>query len=317
MSSTDKLERLLNLTAALLEASRPLTAVEIRERVPGYADSDAAFRRTFERDKEDLREMGVPVDVQEIIRGELPEQAYRIPKDQYYLEDPGLAADELAALHLAASAVRLDGVEGAGGLWKLGGVPLSTRARKRITGAVGEVASIPADERLVAFFRAVTERRQVTFAYRGEARRIDPHRLDFQRGRWYISGFDVQRGAERNFRLDRIEGDVELGAARSFDRPSSGMPGARLEPWQLGEGEAVLGRVLVDADQAAIATATVGPEAVEERHEDGSVVIALAVRNRDAFRSFVLGFLEHAELLGPPELRDDMVIWLEAMERGG
>lgn len=316
MSSTDKLERLLNLTAALLEASRALTAVEIRERVPGYADNDVAFRRAFERDKEDLREMGVPVEVQVIVSGEVPEQAYRIPKDKYYIDDPGLEPDELAALHLAASAVRLDGIEGAGGLWKLGGVPLSTRARRRMTSAVANMASIPADERLVAFFRALAERRRARFDYRGEARTIDPHRLDFQRGRWYITGFDRVRDAERNFRLDRIEGEVELDAPGSFERPAGTAPGARLEPWQLGEGEAIIGRVLVDADQAALAIGAVGTDAVEQFREDGSVVITLPVRNTDAFRSFVLGFLEHAEVLDPPQLRDDIVGWLEALESG-
>ena len=67
----DKLERLLNLTAALLHTSRPLTAEEIRERVPGYPDGLSAFRRTFERDKDDLREMGVPLSI-ERIEGETP-----------------------------------------------------------------------------------------------------------------------------------------------------------------------------------------------------------------------------------------------------
>jgi predicted DNA-binding transcriptional regulator YafY len=51
---------------------------------------------------------------------------------------------------------------------------------------------------------------------------------------------------------------------------------------------------------------------VEERRQDGSVVLAVHVTNRPAFRSFVLGFLDHAEVLGPPDLRDDMVSWLEA-----
>ena len=310
---SDKLERLLNLTAALLETTRPLTAGEIREKVAGYPDGDIAFRRAFERDKDDLREMGVPLVLQEVIHTELPEQGYRIPKDQYYIRDPGLEPDELAALHLAASTVRLDGVEGAGGLWKLGGVPLSTKARNRLVGDVGEVAALPADERLVQLFAAVAERQSATFDYRGNRRTVDPYRLDFQRGRWYLTGFDHLRGEERNFRLDRIDGEVTLGRANAFTRPETGVPGARVEPWQLGEGEAVHGRVLVDADQAAVAIAEVGDDAVVERRDDGSVVLELAVTNRDGFRSFVLGFLDHAEVLAPTELRDDVVAWLEVL----
>src|SRR5687767_4361014 len=112
MPSSEKLERLLNLTAALLETPRPLPAAEIAKRVYGYPEEKTAFRRAFERDKEDLREMGVPIALTEISGTDPPEIGYRIPKDEYYLRDPGLEADELAALHLAASTVRLDGIEG-------------------------------------------------------------------------------------------------------------------------------------------------------------------------------------------------------------
>ena len=58
-----KLERLLNLTAALLETGRPLTAEEIHRRVPDYPDAQPSFHRAFERDKDDLREMGVPIEL--------------------------------------------------------------------------------------------------------------------------------------------------------------------------------------------------------------------------------------------------------------
>jgi predicted DNA-binding transcriptional regulator YafY len=71
----------------------------------------------------------------------------------------------------------------------------------------------------------------------------------------------------------------------------------------------------VDAEQAGWAEGHVGPEAVAERRDDGAVVLEFPVTNREAFRSFVLGFLDHAELLGPPELRNDLIAWLEALCR--
>jgi predicted DNA-binding transcriptional regulator YafY len=307
MGTTEKLERLLNLTAALLETARPLTAVEISAKVPGYPTDKVAFHRAFERDKEDLREMGIPLVVIEIVKDELPESAYRIPKDQYYLRDPGLEPDEVAALHLAASAVRLDGIQGAGALWKLGGVPLDAEGDEL------HLVAIPTDERVVTLFTAVAERRAVTFTYRDEQRTVDPYRLDFQRGRWYVSGYDHARGEERNFRLDRVAGTVTAGPSHSFERPATGVPGAQLAPWQLGEGEPVTGRVLVDADNAAIAAGALEPGAVVEQRDDGSVVVELKVTNPDGFRSFVLGFLDHAEVLGPPELRQGFIEWLEAV----
>jgi predicted DNA-binding transcriptional regulator YafY len=86
-------------------------------------------------------------------------------------------------------------------------------------------------------------------------------------------------------------------------------------PWEAGGGEAVTARLLVDADQAAWAAGHVGADAVEERRRDGSVVLAVRVTNRDAFRSFVLGFLDHAEILEPGDLRAEMVAWLESICR--
>jgi predicted DNA-binding transcriptional regulator YafY len=313
VASTAKLERLLNLTAALLETPRPLTAEQIAARIFGYPEEKSAFRRAFERDKDALREMGIPIVMAEITGVDPPQMGYRIPKDQYYLRDPGLEADELAALHLAASAVRLEGVEGTPGLWKLGGVPaLQTKAATPAT-----MAAIPVDDRLVTLFGAVGERRPVTFTYRDESRTVDPYRLDFHRGRWYVTGFDHGRADERVFRLDRIAGDVEAGATGSFEPPSVAVPGGRAEPWQLGEGEPVHAQVLIEAEQAPIAIGIVGPDGVTEQRPDGSIVIELPVTNPEGFRAFVLGFLEHAEVLGPEELRADLVEWLRAIANGG
>jgi predicted DNA-binding transcriptional regulator YafY len=306
MPSSEKLERLLNLTAALLETPRPLSAAEIARRVYGYPDEKSAFRRTFERDKDDLREMGIPLVLSEIDGTDPPETGYRIPKDQYYLRDPGLEPDELAALHLAASTVRLDGIEGTGGLWKLGGLP----AEAGTTDAGPEVTPIPVDRRLVVLWDAANERKPVTFTYRDVERTVDPYRLDFQRDHWYVSGYDHLRDDERNFRVDRIDGEVVAGERHGFERPSTGVPGARVEPWQLGEGDPLIARVLIDGQQAAIAIGEAGTDAVIEERDDGSVVLEMAVTNIDGFRSFVLGFLEHAEVLGPPELRVDIVEWL-------
>jgi predicted DNA-binding transcriptional regulator YafY len=91
------------------------------------------------------------------------------------------------------------------------------------------------------------------------------------------------------------------------------VPGARVEPWQLGEGEPQIARVLVDAHQAAIAIGEAGGDGVVEERDDGSVILEMSVTNLDGFRSFVLGFLEHAEVLGPPELRADIIDWLRAI----
>ncbi|MFN2607886.1 MAG: helix-turn-helix transcriptional regulator [Acidimicrobiales bacterium] len=304
-----RLERLINLVAALLDASQPLTAEEVRRRVPGYTGEKATFRRAFERDKETLREMGVPVVTEAVDPDDPNVVGYRIPKDAYYLADPGLEPDELAALHLAASAVRLEGSDGMGALWKLGGEVAEA-------GPAPTLAALPGEAHLAPLFAAISERRRVGFAYRGRRRNVEPHRLSFRNGHWYLAGMDREAGDDRSFRLDRIEGDVSTGSpAGAFaPRPAGGPPAP--SPWEAGTDAPVTARLLVDADQAAWAIGHVGAAAVEERRDDASVVLAVRVTNRDAFRSFVLGFLDHAEVLGPPDLRADVAGWLEALCRG-
>lgn len=302
----------MNLTVALLETRRPLTAAELHHRVPGYPDDRDAFRRAFERDKDSLREMGVPVALVPIQGSTPPVDGYRIPKDEYYLADPGLDADELAALHLAASAVRLEGAQSTEALWKLGG-RVDTGGATGGGKPPGEVAALPIGPNLVALFTGVVEARTATFTYREAERSVDPYRLDFQRGRWYLTGYDHLRDEERNYRVDRIDGGVELGEPGGFTRPGNDVPGLRLAPWQLGEGEPQVARLLVDADQAPSAIHQVGTSAVVEERADGSVVLQLEVTNPAGFRAFVLTFLDHAEVLGPPALRDELIAWLEAI----
>jgi proteasome accessory factor B len=318
----DRLERLVNLVAALLDAERPLTREELRNRVGGYADDDDAFRRNFERDKDLLRQMGMPL-LLEPVDPLQPEGAagYRIPRDRYELPDPGLAEDELAALHLAASAVELEGAWGrdaaTSALWKLG-ASSAGRDNPASGGVVHQVASdavaeLPGGDQLAVLFGAVAARQRVRFRYRNAARDVDPWRLSYRRGQWYLAGWDHARNDSRTFRLDRIQGRPEpVGEPGAFARPA-GADGAAPPPWQLGDEDEVVAEVLVDAVQAEWAVGEVGEEAVAERRGDGSVVIKLTVTNRAALRSFVLGFLDHAEVLGPPGLRAEMIDWLQSL----
>jgi proteasome accessory factor B len=308
--SAAKLERLLNLTALLLAARLPVTAEEIRRQLD-YPEEQASFRRAFERDKDELRSMGIPLRV-ETVPGRMPAvDGYRIPREEYALRDPGLTTDELAALHLAASAVQVEGLSSTAGLLKLGGIVAGRDHEVDV-----HVAPLPADPNLSVLFGAVSSRTPVELRYRDQDRRIDPHRLEFQRGRWYLSGLDHGHGEERNFRLDRIEGEVVILDEPPFDPPApSSAPAGTRGAWELGRDEVVVARVRIDATRARWAVQHVGPDHVVSEDDDGAVVVELPVTNRDAFRSFVLGFLDHAEVLEPAELRDDMVAWLTAVAR--
>jgi proteasome accessory factor B len=300
----DRLERLLNLTAALLDATVPLSIDDIRERVPGYpAEAGETFRRAFERDKDSLRHMGIPVRTEEIPGTDPPVPGYRIKRDEYALADPGLEPDELAALNLAVATVQVDGFSSGDAIRKLGGAEAS---------ADGVAVDLPSLPNIGPLFAACASGSVVEFRHNDKDRVVDPYRLTFQRGRWYLDGREHTTKEPRSYRLDRIEGTVKVGPPNGFERkPLTGR--GMLPPWEMGGEQPIAALVRVDADQAPFACDVVGREHVALQHDDGSVDLLLTVANRDAFRSFVLDFLDHAEVLSPPELRDDMVAWLTAL----
>lgn len=296
-----KLERLLKLLAALLDAQIPLTAESLRQRIGGYPDNDAAFRRTFERDKDDLRSMGVALLVESVPDIDPPVDGYRVDAEQYAGKDPGLSPDELAALHLAAALVRVDG--GAqDAVRKLGGAANVEASR---------VAEIPTGEDTAALHDAVLQRRLASFSYQGVERVLEPGRLTFARGRWYVSGFDRSRKAERVFRLDRIEGPIDFGDAGAFEATQARGPQLQ-RTWELGDETLKRARVHIDAEMAGWASSQLRADDIIDRNDDGSIEVALNVRNTEMFRDWILGFLDDAVVLDPPELVDEIVTWLEA-----
>ncbi|MBA2325802.1 MAG: WYL domain-containing protein [Actinobacteria bacterium] len=305
----DRLERLTNLVATLLDTRRPLPLEELVDLVPGYPPDKASYRRQFERDKDTLRGIGIPVQT-EAIDALGPEVGYRIHPDEYYLPQLALTADEQAALHVAVTAVQLEGGAGPEALWKLGGLEGE---------AATAVAALPSVPELPVLFDAYRERASVTFAYRGEPRRLDPWGIVFRRGHWYVVGHDHDRDDERAFRIDRVEGPVETGPSGTVEPPADLDPASLLrdDPWRFGGDEPVTARVLVDAPQAPGVVHQVGEHLVVERRADGSVVVGLPVTNVAAFRSFVVGLLDGAEVLDPPELRDGVVGWLRRLAATG
>ena len=214
--SRRKTERQLNLVICLLSTRRHLTAQEIRRTVYGYAEaeSEQAFKRMFERDKRELRDNGIPIQVGtgDAISGE---EGYRISRADYELPEIELLPDEAAVLGLAARAWRHAslGEAAANALFKLrsAGVPVDTEAAPALTPAMrtDEPAFGP-------IWQAVRDRRPVAFDYRKpgqsapERREVEPWGIVNLRGHWYMVGHDRLRDARRVFRLGRISGGVEI-----------------------------------------------------------------------------------------------------------
>ncbi len=293
------IERILNLLAFLLTASRPVTAGEIRRTVAGYEqEGDEAFRRTFERDKDLLRRLGIPLRLAFTDRWEV-EQGYVVPRDEYALADPGLTDEELAALWLAAQVVRIGGLAAEpAALFKLGGAPPAGSADP--VGA--DLGTVAPD--LPTLFAAVTEAREISFSYQGKKRRLRPYGLVHRRGHWYLVGAPAGETTARTFRVDRLS-DLQIGSrAAAFSRP----PGFRAAdavpatPWETGAAEVEV-TVRFDPEIAWWARRQLGPEASVTEERDGSLTARLPVASTQAFIGWMIGFEDAAEILSPPELR--------------
>ncbi len=207
--------------------------------------------------------------------------------------------------------MRLDGADAASGIRKL-----AVRCWSRATPA--GIAVLPSVPNLALAFDAVGQHRRLRFRYRGKDRVIDPFRSHHQRGHWYLQGHDLGAGESRSFRLDRVEGDMDADAPGTVEvEVDPAEHPLELDGWAIGDDEPVTARVRVDPPQAALAVRTVGGDVDARWEDDGGVVLEFPVRRRDGFRSFVFGFLDHAEVLGPPELRDDVRRWLEQLAGSG
>ncbi len=218
-----KTERLLNLVICLLYTRRPLTREQIRRSVAAYAEtpSDDAFERMFERDKDELRELGIPLVTEQIDGYFDDETGYRIDRREYALPELRLAPDELAVLSLASrtwAQASLGGPASAA-LRKLAADGIE-RDESSIIGIEARVRT--AEPAFDAVKSAVVEGRPIAFDYRtsgsGEPRErhVQPWGLASWHGRWYLTGFDTDRDDTRVFRLGRI-----VGAVRSDGDPGS------------------------------------------------------------------------------------------------
>ncbi|WP_110183428.1 helix-turn-helix transcriptional regulator [Nocardioides solisilvae] len=219
-----KSERLLNLLIMLLVQQRFVPKSRIREIL--YPDQgEEAFERMFDRDKEELRSLGVPVEVGTLDAYFVDEVGYRIRPDELALPEISLDADEAAVVGLAGKvwqhATLADATTEALRKLAAADVPVDVGALDVVEPRIG--ADEPAFD---TFWLATQERRPVVFGYRrpGEGsattRHLQPWGVVRHSGRWYAVGFDTDRGEERVFRLSRVEGAARLvGEPGAYEVP--------------------------------------------------------------------------------------------------
>jgi proteasome accessory factor B len=217
--SKRRTERLLSIVVLLLSSRRYLSAEQIRASVSGYPEAEESFKRMFERDKEELRELGIPLETGKSSAFD-DEIGYRIRRQDYELPEIQLAPDEAAMLGIASRVWHSAGLEGAaaGALLKLKAAGREVDGEddgNRLNRSI-EPRFTTQEPSFGVLWEAVRDKRPVTFSHlapgRSDAsqRELEPWGVVNRRGRWYVAGYDRVREAPRVFRMSRITGPVKM-----------------------------------------------------------------------------------------------------------
>jgi len=295
--AVEKSERLVNLTMALLATKRPLRKSEIFSLVQGYDGSAESCDRMFERDKDDLRQMGVPISVVELEAG--MDSGYRIFPDEYALPPLHLIHEESALLAVAADAWKRSGFSGisVNTILKLrgAGVPVLDVIDNRV-----DIAYTPS-WRLVA--EAIIARQAISFDYRRrdgnvDVRLLEPYAMHFRAQRWYVMGFDRDRGEIRTFVLSRFLG----GLTPSGNQGSFVIPPDFDSSKHLASAAGTTRTFTVVASGGALAS--LRNRAIESTsHQDGSATLSVNVDDETEFLFELLTLTPMVQILAPTDAR--------------
>jgi proteasome accessory factor B len=321
--SKRKTERLLGLVVCLLSTRRYLTAEQIRSAVPGYPEQDDLFKRMFERDKEDLRDLGVPLETG-VNHPFDDDPGYRIRQQVYELPELRLEADEAAVLGLAARVWRRAELAGAaaGALLKLraAGIEAGDPDAGEQHAARGIEPRLGTPEPAFGpLWEAVRDRRPVTFSYRAagrsqpQRRELEPWGVVNRKGRWYVAGRDRGRAATRVFRLSRIAGPVKFcGPPGSVTVPEGADVRELVRDWDsvpAREHTALL-RVRSGAGVG------VRQHAVSVKADDaneGWDLVTTRFADVGSFADYAASFGPDVVVLDPPDLREAVIARLKGV----
>lgn len=217
--SSQKTERLINLTLALLASKRYLSKAEILRNIPGYEGSPETKERMFERDKDDLRGLGIQIDVNNFDPLFEDEQGYLIKSDSFQFAENEFTKEELLLLTMAAnlwhdSAVEIDSQNALLKIQSLSG-PVENDMTTTPTLRITEDWQL-----LVSIFTAVQDKQILEFSYRGKRRQVNPYGLYSSNGFWYLIASEIN--VIKSFKLVRIEDEVDsIGKKDAFEKPDN------------------------------------------------------------------------------------------------
>jgi proteasome accessory factor C len=350
---TEKLIRQLSLISYLMAERRPVTANEIRRDVEGYSVmNEDAFARRFYADRSELEALGIALSVEKPVDGQVEQETYSLPPENFHLPPIEFTDQELAALHTALQL--LDGEFAYAEPLRLAlqqiswGRPSPLSAPEQHTVALGITGSAGGHEisqRLAKIETAIFRRKTILFDYytmeRDDVgtRRVDPYQLLYQGSQFYLVGRSHERDAIRVFRLSRIRGKIGYAtkAEHDFQRPQDFDPRAYANRihWQFGDpigsAEVWIGRRIawqierhfgrygemrqLDDSGAALSGEAGSRAGRWPEGDEGDRVFTTPYANARQLIAWVLGLGEHARILGPAEPASELHERLELLIR--
>jgi predicted DNA-binding transcriptional regulator YafY len=331
MTGIPREERILNLLAALLASRLPVPFADIRRKIAGYDDdaSVEAIEKRFDRDKADLRKLGVPLEY--VTEDDFGRSGYLIPRDRFFLQEIRFTVEEgiaLAAIERAAEATEGDPFLASlrSALAKITvDSPLSEASRESIAEQRLFDPHVSAGEPgpLSDLAGALAARRPIRFTYytlgSGETalRTVEPYGVGYYGGNWYLVGRDVDKAEERVFRTTRIRGEVEVMDAGGYEIPDDFDLGDRIghASWEMGREKPVEARIRFDPAFSFMIQENVRPGQRFAPDDDGGGVLTVRMTDPEALVRWVATFGPLAEILEPENLRERLVTHLEGLIR--
>jgi proteasome accessory factor C len=320
---TEKLIRQLSLISYLMAERRPVTAPEIRRDVEGYSVmNEDAFARRFYADRSELEALGIVLAVEKPQDGQVEQEQYSLPPENFHLPAIEFSDNELAALWTALHL--LDGKFAYAEPLRLAlqqiswgrPSPLDSPVQRTIAlGITGAADGHEVSQRLAKIETAIFRRKTIVFEYytmerdSKEQRRVDPYQLLFQGGQFYVVGRSHERGAIRVFRLSRIQGKVGYAtkAEHDFQRPADFDPRAYADriQWQFGTPVGTA-EIWISGKIAWQVQRHFGRYGELRPADDGGSIFTTSYANARQLIAWILGLGDNAHVVGPPELAAEL-----------
>lgn len=299
-----KSERLVNLVIALLATKRYLTKSEIFRTIEGYEGSSESMERMFERDKDELRALGIEIEVSALDPLFEDEIGYRIRFEDYVMDHSGFTTNEIAYMSLAAQ------------VWKEEALSeIAQHAMRKLAGLASpiDISEIPAiapvlinaPKFLNEIIDCISKRRTIEFVYldsemKTQSRQVNVYSYFSYKGNWYFSGLDVRKMEIRTFKCDRIVGDVSVSkGSKMYEIPEEYIPSTESEE----NAYEITAQLLVRKGRGSQLRNRASKIVTDEDFD----AVDVPYSSENELLSLVLWHLDDVQVLAPSVLRDSVI----------